>query len=224
MPRLITHAVVADFRGRLCEAAAGLFAEQGRDGFNMRELARRLGVSPMTAYRYFQGKEEILGALRARAFARFAGLLESTHAAPPRQRSAVLARVYGQFVREEEASYRLMFDLFQPSGPTVPELAVEECRARAAITEYARLMVADGLFDGDPDMIGRIFWSALHGVATLHLAGKLTAHEIDCVLAETVRALAAAYRGPNSAPADEWPAQRAAVPAYPGLAALPAAE
>ena len=72
MPRLITQTVVADFRDRLCDVAASLFAERGRDGFNMRELAKRLRVSPMTAYRYFRDKDEILAALRARAFGSFA--------------------------------------------------------------------------------------------------------------------------------------------------------
>ena len=192
MPRLITQTTVADFRGRLCDVAAEMFTEMGRDGFNMRELAKRLRVSPMTAYRYFRDKEEILAALRARAFARFAAKLESVQAAQrPRQRGAALAHVYGEFVQQEETSYRLMFDLFQPAVPGVPELAVQESRARAAMTEFARLMVRDGLFEGDPDLIGDVFWSALHGVAALHLTSKQT--DIDRLLNETVRALSSAY-------------------------------
>src|ERR1700743_3023203 len=101
MPRLITQTVVADFRNRLCDVAAELFTEMGRDGFNMRELAKRLRVSPMTAYRYFRDKDEILAALRARAFARFADRLEAANAAPG-SRSAALAQAYAQFVRQDE--------------------------------------------------------------------------------------------------------------------------
>ncbi len=202
MPRVITQTFVADFRTRLCDVAVELYAETGRDGFNMRELAKRLRVSPMTAYRYFRDKEEILAALRARSFARFAAKLEGALAASsPRHRSAALTHAYGEFVRQEEACYRLMFDLFQPSVPGVPELAVEQRRARAAISEYARLMVRDGLFEGEPDLIGEVFWSALHGVAALHLTSKQAL--FDQVLNETVRALGQAYRSGEAQ--EEWP-------------------
>lgn len=222
MPRLITQTIVADFRTRLCDVAAELYAATGRDGFNMRELAKRLRVSPMTAYRYFRDKDEILAALRARAFARFAAGLEAALDAPsPRQRSAALTHAYGEFVRQEEAGYRLMFDLFQPPVPGVPELAVEERRARAAMTEYARLMVRDGWYDGEPDLIGDVFWSALHGVAALHLARKQA--DFDRVLNETVRALGQAYRSGGRAGEDWQPlAREATLNGRSGIGHLPA--
>jgi AcrR family transcriptional regulator len=224
MPRLITQTVVADFRSRLCDVAADLFNEMGRDGFNMRELAKRLHVSPMTAYRYFRDKEEILAALRARAFARFAARLEATHAEPPAKRSLALAEAYDAFIRQEPSNYRLMFDLFQPHIHAVPELAVEERRARAAMTEHARLMVRDGVFDGEPDLIGQVLWSALHGAAALHLANKLPATELDRILPQTVSAIARAYRG-DAMPDDGLPViQARAASGYSGLAAIPAAE
>lgn len=229
MPRVLSDEDVAGFRERLCEAAAQIFIERGRDGFNMRELAERLRVSPMTAYRYFRDKDEILAALRARAFARFADRLESSHAVPPGERSAALAAAYTRFVQEDEANYRLMFDLFQPASPLVPELAIEERRAREAVAFYARLMVDDGVFDGEPDVIGAVFWSSLHGVAALHLARKLPAPELDRLMAETVRALCLAYRSSNGMAAEQWPVlptheQCSPGAGFSGLMTLPAAE
>ena len=49
-----------------------LFAAKGAEGVTMRELASALGVSPMTPYRYFHDKDDMLAAVRARAFDRFA--------------------------------------------------------------------------------------------------------------------------------------------------------
>src|SRR6201996_3738423 len=80
MPRTLSVEEVADFRDRLCDAAARLFAERGQDGFTMRELAASLGVSPMTPYRYFHDKDEILAAVRARVFLDFAQTLEMAYA------------------------------------------------------------------------------------------------------------------------------------------------
>src|ERR1043165_7966959 len=76
MPRVLTETDVADFRERLCEAAERLFAEKGPEAVTMRQLASELGVSPMTPYRYFEDKEDILAAVRASAFTRFAEALE----------------------------------------------------------------------------------------------------------------------------------------------------
>src|SRR4051812_37443382 len=109
MPRILTQTDVADFRERLCETGAGLFIEAGHDGFNMRTLASRLGVSAMTPYRYFKDKDEILAAIRARAFSRFADQLESAVAHPgsAAQKSAAVSRAYMAFARQEQPHYRL---------------------------------------------------------------------------------------------------------------------
>src|SRR5258708_35022878 len=76
MPRVLSDTDVADFRDRLCEAAERLFAERGPDAVTMRQLAAELGVSPMTPYRYFEDTDDILAAVRANRFDRFAEALE----------------------------------------------------------------------------------------------------------------------------------------------------
>ena len=95
MQRGIAPLTNADFRKRLCDVASELLAKQGMDGFNLRELAKRLWVSPMTAYRYFSDKDEILAHLRARGFARLADLLEEARAlsSTVQDATAALARV-----------------------------------------------------------------------------------------------------------------------------------
>lgn len=196
MPRILTETDVADFRDRLCQAAAGIFAEKGLSAFNMRDLADRLGISAMTPYRYFKNKEEIFAAVRARAFSRFADQLEIASATPGSaiEKSAAVGQAYVQFALQEQAYYRLMFDLSQPHGEIVPELSLQEQRARATMTEHVRLLIDEGIFEGDAELIGQVLWSALHGVMVLHLAGKLREPEFSAVLAETMRVLSNAYR------------------------------
>jgi AcrR family transcriptional regulator len=77
MPRVLSDTDVADFRDRLCEAAERLFAEKGPDAVTMRQLASELGVSPMTPYRYFKDKDDILAAVRTNGFTRFAEAMEA---------------------------------------------------------------------------------------------------------------------------------------------------
>ena len=196
MPRVLTETDITGFRERLCELATRIFVERGPANFNMRLLAAELGVSAMTPYRYFKDKDEILSAIRARAFSRFADQLERALALPgsPPEKSAAVGRAYIRFALEEQTCYRLMFDFTEAKGPQVPELAHAEMRARATMTDHVRMMVDAGYFEGDPELIGHIFWASLHGVMVLHLAGKLDGDiDRDTLLAEMGRVLRNAY-------------------------------
>ena len=197
MPRILTEGDVADFRERLCEVATRVFVEKGPAGLNMRELAAALGVSAMTPYRYFKDKEEILAAVRARAFGRFADQLEKALAQPgtPPERSQAVGRAYVRFAIEEQACYRLMFDISKPRLAPLPELFAAERRARATLTDHVRLMVKEGYFKGDPELIGSVIWAGVHGVVTLYLAGAVAdGGEFETMLAETMRTITSAYR------------------------------
>ena len=97
MPRILTPADIAEFRNRLCEVGVQLFSELGFERFNMREMAKRLGVSAMTPYRYFEHKEAILAEVRVRAFARFADWLEEQLSAPGADDTNALSHAYAQF-------------------------------------------------------------------------------------------------------------------------------
>ena len=196
LPRILSDDDVAGFRDRLCEAAARIFVERGREGFNMRELAARLGVSAMTPYRYFKDKDEILAAVRARGFERFAARLEAAQAAPataPEEIEALPA-AYLRFVTEEPESYRLLFDLTQPREDSFLELAAAGRRLRATLARYAQKLVETGVYKGDPGRIGQALWASLHGLAALHLAGKIPEPgEFAAVRQEVLAAFHRAY-------------------------------
>ena len=175
MPRVLSETDVADFRERLCEAAERLFAERGPDAVTMRQLAAELGVSPMTPYRYFQDKEDILAAVRTNGFNRFAEALEQAFAGAEgaKAKGAAVGQAYVDFAFEHPQTYKLMFDLNQPHEADYPDLVAAGRRAHATQTAYVKELVAAGVLVGDPAEIGRMFWAATHGAVGLELAGKL---------------------------------------------------
>jgi AcrR family transcriptional regulator len=175
MPRVLTDTDVADFRDRLCEAAERLFAERGPDAVTMRQLASDLGVSPMTPYRYFEDKEDILAAVRANGFNRFAEALETAResATGARARGSAVGEAYVQFALDHPHSYKLMFDFNQPHVEKYPDLVAAGERAQATMTGYIKDAMAEGLMAGDPQQIGLVFWAAIHGAVILDLSGML---------------------------------------------------
>jgi AcrR family transcriptional regulator len=175
MPRVLTETDVADFRERLCAAAERLFAERGPDAVTMRQLAAELGVSPMTPYRYFKDKDDILAAVRANAFTRFAEALEQARdtRSEARAKGHAVGEAYVTFALEHPHAYKLMFDLDQPNVGEYPELAAAGRRAHATMTGYVEDAIAAGLMSGDPEQIGMMFWAAVHGAVVLELSGMI---------------------------------------------------
>lgn len=176
MPKILSPDDIADFRDRLCDAAERLFADFGPDAVTIRQLASAVGVSAMTPYRYFNDKDAILAAVRARAFDRHAQALEDAYAATPgdpRVRAAALGEAYIRFALDHPHAYKLMFDIQQPSAGAYPDLVRAGERSRATMTRHVRDMTEAGMIEGDPDMIGHLFWAALHGPLMLHFSGML---------------------------------------------------
>ncbi|MGO4815505.1 TetR/AcrR family transcriptional regulator, partial [Cupriavidus sp. 2MCAB6] len=77
MAKNLTQDEIETFKARLCAVAERRFAEGGVASVSMRQLAEEMGCSPMTPYRYFKDKEDILAAVRTAAFDRFAAALEA---------------------------------------------------------------------------------------------------------------------------------------------------
>ena len=142
----------------------------------MRELAQALGVSPMTPYRYFKDKDAILAAVRTAAFTRFAEALEAALAAPgdPVERSRHAGEAYVAFALDQPQAYRLMFDLTQANEGAYPDLIAAAARARRTMTVHVEAMIAAGVMRGDPELIGHMFWTILHGSLMLQLSDKLS--------------------------------------------------
>jgi AcrR family transcriptional regulator len=196
MPRVLSEADVADFRERLCETAEKLFAEKGADAVTMRQLAAELGVSPMTPYRYFKDKDDILAAVRTNGFNRFADALERARetAKSARAKGAAVGEAYITFAFEQPQTYKLMFDLNQPNEKDYPDLVAAAARARGTMSNYVKTLVSEGVMVGEPEDIGLMMWAAAHGAVVLELAGKLKpgtardlVHRMNSTLAKGLR-------------------------------------
>jgi AcrR family transcriptional regulator len=204
MPRNLSRADVDAFRARLCAVAQKRFAKDGVEGVSMRQLADALGCSPMTPYRYFRNKEEILAAVRAAAFDRFADALEDAAAKTRgdlRAGGQAMGEAYIRFALSDPDAYRLMFDLSQPHPDRYPELVRASARARQMMSAALEALVKAGIFAGDPQLLGYVFWATMHGLVVLHLAGKLPKEpDFKTIQQEAMRLLVAGARSGVASP------------------------
>ena len=166
---------IESFRARLCEAAMQMFADDGYEAVTLRALAEKLGCSHALPYRYFADKQEIFAAVCALGFDRFADALERAARGvdDPEARLRALAVAYFRFALREPHAYRIMFELREPDRAAKPQYRVKEIRSWQALQQAVELAVQAGVLAGEPDLLAHQLWAGLHGLVSLHLAGKL---------------------------------------------------
>ena len=172
MPKTLSPDDIQQFREAMRRVAENAFATRGAEGVTMRELAKELRCSAMTPYRYFRDKNEILAMVRAAAFNRFAARLEAAAQTASETDRSVVSEAYVAFALDEPHAYRLMFDLTQRDSD-YPDLAAASQRAWRMLGAHFERLVAAGVLEGDPQLIGYAYWASLHGFTMLALANQL---------------------------------------------------
>jgi AcrR family transcriptional regulator len=198
MRRVLSEADLGDFRDRVCSVATEMLAELGFDGFNMRQLAGRLGVSAMTTYRYFDSKNDIFEVLRVKAFNRLASRLEGLDlSGPPLKQLTTFCGAYVEFAREEPVLYRLMFDLSQPQIARSLELESAERRLFLALVDGAGLFARRDKLGNEIEWLAHNLWASLHGLVVLSVMKGIGDSELDSLLLDMV----CRFSGSNAYPA-----------------------
>lgn len=163
-------------RQALIEATEALLAEKGAEGFSLREVARRAGVSPAAPAHHFG---DAAGLLTAVATLGFEGLTQALLAGDARGGGDARVALreqgveYVRFALRHPGRFRLMFR----SGKLHDDADLER-HGRAAF-----LVLAHGVgraygigeawpLQADPLRAVTALWSLVHGYAHLAIAGK----------------------------------------------------
>ncbi|MGW5067894.1 TetR/AcrR family transcriptional regulator [Streptomyces cyaneofuscatus] len=194
-----------DLRAACLRAARELLEEDGSAGLSLRAVARRAGVSATAPYRHYADREALVSAVAAEGYRELAGSLAQAHPAPstPDELAAV-AVAYVRFALEHPALFRAMFA--EPCDPT----SAERVAATEAISQYVRTIVGATFPDVDADALSTTVWALVHGLAFLHLDGKLDTSTPEAVAAQVNSAVHALF---NASPAMSRTAAGAAQPA-----------
>jgi len=194
MPSANTTYHHGDLRAACVSAALELMEEGGATALSLRAVARRAGVSPAAPYRHYADREALVSAVAAVGYRELAERLAAAHPAPstPEQLASV-GVAYVQFALEQPALFRMMF------GEPCDRDNDERVAATAAVSLYLREIVARCFPQADAEALAPAIWALVHGLAFLHLDGKLDAPTRSAV-ADRVTA---AIRGLLSATASD---------------------
>jgi AcrR family transcriptional regulator len=189
-----------DLRAACLRAALELLEEDGTAGLSIRAVARRAGVAASAPYRHYADRDALVSAVAAVGYRELAESLAAASPAPSTHADlAAVAVAYVQFALRRPALFRVMF-----SEPCDRDSA-DRVAATAAITEYVMGIVRRCFPGADAESLAIAVWALVHGLAFLHLDGKLDASTTDDVanrVESAVHALLTASSTMAPAPAD----------------------
>lgn len=157
--------------------ACDLYVEKGLEGFSMRQLAQRLGVSAPALYRHFEDKRHLIFELMGEAVSVFGAYLYRALAGESaEERLRLTGEAYLKFALEEPRYYEIIF--VTPGRLGATELPEELCSRAAATYQFLvdrvrECMDVRVLRPGDPEAVALTLWAQSHGLVSLYLAGKL---------------------------------------------------
>ncbi|MCU0829710.1 MAG: TetR/AcrR family transcriptional regulator [Tabrizicola sp.] len=156
-----------DLRAALLAAAESELAEKGVEGFSLRSVAKRAGVSHAAPAHHFGDVKGLLTALSAEGFRRFQATLDASEegALDARDRAIRAGEGYLTFALARPTLFRLIFSSKKPDFGDADLMA-------AGDTAYCHLVwLVEELGGSTADVAA--LWAMSHGIADLAAGQRL---------------------------------------------------
>ncbi len=170
-----SSAEIEEIKEQILNEALNLMTRHGFDGFSMRKLGTRLGVSAKTIYNYYQNKDELYLVILTRGFEELFNRFSTAYASQqtPMKKLKAMGSEYMAFGLERSNIYNLMFTWHVPKfkdyvGTPMESVAQFELETALKVSEIfmQAIIEASGSENMSEDtarfhMIW--MWSQMHG-------------------------------------------------------------
>lgn len=169
----------AQRREDILDSAMAVFEKHGGlEALSFRKLAAEMGLSYSAPYRYFRDKDELVNALRVRAYRWIEGEMRAAIQSlrSPAARLEALAMAYVSSGLQRPQRYALLF--FNLDDTDVARHSLELRSAKHDALDICTQVIAEGQQGGelpthiDPLTASHLFWIAAHGLVSLEVAGQ----------------------------------------------------
>jgi len=164
-------------RAKIMGAARGLFGREGYEAVSMRRIAEAIEYSPTAIYFHFRDKQDLLHQICQADFVALAeGVGELQKVTDPVERIRRMGHAYIRFGVSHPNHYRLMFmtpvNLPKELADADPNRGDVDRDSYALLKQSCQEAIEQGrirLDYQDADLVAQMFWSAVHGVTSLHI-------------------------------------------------------
>lgn len=172
---------MADQREKILGCACDLYLKHGLDGFSMRKLARRVGVTAPALYRHYESRDHVLADVVREAYRAFAGALyRALEGRTALERMARAGEAYLDFALHHPRWYQLLFIAPEQMGmESLPEdIEAMGCGIHQFWVDRVRECQDEGILRvGDPAEISITMWGHAHGMLSLYHHGHFRMDE-----------------------------------------------
>jgi AcrR family transcriptional regulator len=162
-------------------AAELLVVKDGMGGFSMRKVAQAIGYTVGNLYLLFANQDDLLAAVNERtADAVHAFLQDAVEPhADPVERLRAMAGAYIEFAQRHPHRFRLMFEHQLPSEMQPRPSTDIRLKRLFDLVEGNLHLLMPGVKPDALRAAAAVLWSAVHGVCTLIVSGKLKWSGLD---------------------------------------------
>ena len=159
----------------LLDAVDEIASQFGLEAVTLRACAKRVGVSPSSAFRHYTDKRDLLTAFATRALLQLSDALSTANRRAHKNNEDALLAVglaYIQFAIDKPAFFRAMWNeetLYTSNDAYVA--------ASEQLSRHLKGGFADSISDTDPSTLSAqelLAWSSVHGLANLFVDGPIS--------------------------------------------------
>jgi AcrR family transcriptional regulator len=162
-------------RDRIAAAAQELYLQKGIEGFSMRKVAEKVGVSAPAIYRHFRNRDELLNEIVVEGLKILDEYLRpALEEETPYQRLVHMADRYLSFAIEQPKYFDFAFMIPSPGlGQLAEGIARPDWETFRLAVEQVAACTAEGVFpEGDPLETAITVWAEVHGLIALYRTGR----------------------------------------------------
>ena len=171
-------------RAEVQELAWRQIAEAGASALSLKAIAKQMGITAPALYRYFASRDDLLTELILSAYRDLAEVVETATATadPGPARLASAATAIRHWALSNRQRYLLIYGTPVPGYSAPPEATALATRIFDPLVQGFSAISADRDAASDPPPALRralIFWTRLHGVISLEVAGHFAGMPFD---------------------------------------------
>jgi AcrR family transcriptional regulator len=166
-------------RDRILAAARAAFERRGLDGLSLREVAAKVGITPMAIYRHFESKEALVDALVLDALGEWSARVAALPPADGLAKIEQMGEAFLDFALREPRRFEAAFLLPSRKARRYPD-DFAAGRSPAGNVQLSALEegIREGKLAGAPPVEIMLINSALsQGLVTLYRAGRIAGGE-----------------------------------------------
>ncbi len=166
-----------DLRNALVEAGLEVLSKEGAEALNLREVARRAGVSHAAPYRHFVDKQALIDAIAEDGFHLLWAFIEKAAAKPTKsggKRLIALGQAYVQFALHHPDHFRIMFTSVREAEESNQLYIASKAGFHVLIEALQAGQASGELVKDDPIDQAKMLWASMHGLAVLLIDNQFT--------------------------------------------------